>query len=114
MADSSVQGIGQELAREALEIEKELQKITEQLEAKKQDLRDFANGKKLRITVEGVGLVDITEPRKASEKVVLVLDDKKLQEAPELRAKLLQKGVAKETVQKTPAMKASVRLKLNV
>lgn len=131
----------QELARTALELQIQYDKISEQLEAKKEELRVLANGRILNIVVEGVGKVDITAPRAGSEKVtftfnedklaqaqelraklletglakeVLVINEEKLEKSPAIRQKLIEKGVMAEEVKKVSAAKASVRIKPNV
>jgi len=111
---TAVTDIGQDLAKEALELQIQSQELADKLDAKKEELRDLANGKKMNITVEGLGKIDVTEPRQGSEKVVLTFDEERLKTVPELRQKLLDKGVAKEEVKKTPPARASVRIKPNV
>ena len=137
----SATAVKQDLAKEALQLQLELDKITEKLDEKKEELRSLANGKKLNIVVEGVGKVDVTEPRAGSDKVVLSFDEDKLGKVPELRKKLVESGVAKEVlvindekldkipalkvkllekgvmteeIKKVSAAKASVRIKPNV
>ena len=114
MATSTVTNVAQELAREALELQVRANELVARLDEKKEELRSLANGKKLNVVVEGLGKIDVTEPRAGSESVVLVVNEEKLNETPELRAKLIQKGIAKEEVKKTPAAKASVRITPNV
>ena len=129
----------QELAREALELQAKFNEASEQLEAKKEELRVLANGRILNIVVEGTGKVDITAPRAGSEKAVLsfnedrvtdvlrkklvesgvakevlVINDKKLAKIPDLQQKLVEKGVLEEEIKKVSAAKASVRIKPNV
>ena len=106
--------LGQDLAKAALDLQVKSVELAAELDAKKEELRDLANGKKMHIVVEGLGKVDITEPRDGSEKVVMIFDEERLKGMPELRAKLIEKGVAKEDVKKTAPARASVRLKPNV
>jgi len=114
MATSSVTNVAQELAREALELQVQANGLAARLDEKKEELLSLANDKKMNILVEGLGKVDITEPREGSESVVLVFNEEKLNESPELRAKLIQKGIAKEEVKKQSAARASVRITPNV
>lgn len=104
----------QELARHALELQAEILRLQSQLNEDKDGLRAAANGNKLELTIEGVGEVRVSKPREGSEKIVLTLDEDRLNQVPELRGKLLETGVAKEEVKKTPAAKASVTIKPNV
>lgn len=114
MATSTVTNVAQELAREALELQVQANELAARLDEKKEELRNLANGKKMNIVVEGLGKVDVIEPREGSESVVLVFNEEKLNESPELRAKLIQKGIAKEEVKKQSAARASVRITPNV
>ena len=138
---SNVAEAKQELAREAISLQVELNKISDRLDEKKEELRDLANGKIMNIIIEGLGKVDVTEPRAGADKVtftfdedklteipnlrkklvekgvakeVLVIDDEKLGKIPELKQKLLEKGVMAEKIKKVSAAKASVRIKPNV
>ena len=133
--------VKRELAREAIGLQIELDEISDRLNEKKEELRDLANGKTMNIIVEGLGKVDVTEPRAGTDKVtftfdedkltkipdlrkklvekgvakeVLVIDDEKLGKIPELKQKLLEKGVMAEKIKKISAAKASVRIKPNV
>lgn len=133
--------IKQDLAKEALQLQSQMDELTKELNEKKDELRSLANGKKLNIVVEGIGKVDITEPRAGSDKVtfsfdedklgkvpelrkklvdvgiakeVLVINDEKLAKAATLKVKLLEKGVMTEETKKVSAAKASVRIKPNV
>lgn len=130
-----------EVARKALELHIECSRITEQLEKKKDELRQLAGGKKLNIVVDGLGKIDVTEPRAGSvepivsiveekllkspelrqrlisigiAKEVLVVDHAKLGEMPELKQKLMDKGIVCEEMKKVSAAKASVRIQPNV
>jgi hypothetical protein len=136
---SNATEVKQELAKEALQLQAEVDELTSRLDAKKEELRELANGKKLNIVVGGVGKIDITEPRSGGTKVVfnfnedkiseimrkklleaeiakevLVINEEKLGKAPALKDKLVEKGVVREEIKKVSAAKASVRIKLNV
>lgn len=102
------------VATQALELQKQINELANQLNDKKDELRDIANGNKIEITIEGLGKVNVSSPREGSEKVVLTFDEDRLKQIPELKAKLLEKGIAKEEIKKTPAAKASVTIKPNV
>lgn len=103
-----------ELARELLEIQSQINVLTVQLDAKKDEMREIANGNKMVTTVEGVGIVSVTAPREGSEKLIIVLDEDRLTSVPDLKAKLMEKAIIKEEIKKSPPAKASVTIKLNV
>ena len=111
---TAVAEVGQDLAKEALDLQVKVNELAKALDEKKEELREFANGKKMNITVEGVGKIDITEPREGSETPILIFDEERLAVLPELRQKLIDKGVAKEDVRKVAPARASVRIKPNV
>jgi hypothetical protein len=104
----------QEIAREALDLQVRLNELQVELNEKKEELRSLANGTKKEIVVEGVGKINISAPFGGSEKPILVFDEERLNKIPELRAKLIDKGVAKEDVKKVPASAAKVTIKPNV
>lgn len=104
----------QEVAQAALELQIEINAVKAKLDAKKVELRDLANGSKKEIVVEGVGKINISAPFDGSETPVLLFDEERLNKSPELRAKLIEKGVAKEDVKKVPASVAKVTIKPNV
>jgi hypothetical protein len=111
---TTVDNIGQELASAALDLQTEMEELQTRLEAKKEELRDLANGQKLNIEVAGKGRVDVTEPRDGSEIVKFVIDEERVAQVTGLRAMLVEKGVAKEETKQVPPAKASVRIKPNV
>jgi len=111
---SAVQTVGQELAKAALSLQVQVAGLQIELDVKKEELREFANGKKLNIIIEGLGKIDVTEPRAGSEKTILTIDEKRVLEVDGLKDMLVKKGVAKEEIKKTPPAKASVRIKPNV
>ena len=104
----------QELAEAALRLQIKVDEAQAELDEKKEELRKLANGGKLRIVVEGLGKVDITEPRKGSEKIVLTIDEEKIAKVERLKDLLIKKGVAKEEVKQTSPAKASVKITPNV
>lgn len=106
--------VGTQLATEALQLQIDVRQLTTQLEAKKDELRQYANGNKLEIVVADLGKVHISTPRQGSEKVVLVFDEERIRTVPELRQMMLDKGIAKEEIKKTPAARASVTIEPNV
>ena len=77
-------------------------------------MRDLAAGDKLEIEVQGKGVVRVTKPRSGSEKMVLTFNKEVLEKSPELKKKLIDKGVAKEELKRTPPAVASVSIKPNV
>lgn len=102
------------IAAKALELQKQINSLATKLDAVKDELRELANGNKLKIVVEGSGVVDVSSPREGSEKIVLTFDEEKLKQIPDLKTKLLEKGVIKEVVSKVSAARASVSIKPNV
>lgn len=114
MAQTETQSHKEIVATQALELQKQINTLTTQLGEKKDELRDIANGNKLEIIIEDLGKVNISTPREGSEKVVLTFDEDKLRQIPELKAKLLEKGIAKEDIKHIAAAKASVTIKPNV
>lgn len=110
---TAVESVGQELASDALDLQVEMEALQARLDAKKEELREFANGSKLNIEVAGKGRVDITEPRDGSEKITFVIDEERVAQVEGLKAMLVEKGVAKEEKKQIPPAKASVRIKPN-
>lgn len=111
---ATMEATEQELARSALSLQADINKFTEQLKARKEELRDLANGHKKEIVVEGVGKINISAPFGGSETPVLIFDEERLNQSPELRKKLIEKGVAKEDVKKVAPSAAKVTIKPNV
>jgi len=111
---SSLEATEQEVARSTLDIQARMNGLKTELEAKKLELRELANGQKKEIIVDGVGKINISAPFGGSEKAILVFDEERLNQSPELRKKLIEKGVAKEDVKKVPASAAKVTIKPNV
>jgi len=110
---TTVEGIGQELAAEAIDLQIALNEAQERLDAKKEELRKLANGMKMNIEVAGKGRVDVTEPREGSEQIKFVIDEERVGQVPGLKAMLVEKGVAKEEKKQIPPAVASVRIKPN-
>lgn len=104
----------QELARLAIDIQFRMNGLKTELDAKKIELREIANGRKKEIIVEGVGKINVSAPSEGSETPILVFDEERLNTIPALRAKLIEKGVAKEDVKKVSASVAKVTIKPNV
>lgn len=104
------------LATEALELQKTIVGLSADLDKIKAQLRDVANGEKLKITIPGRGEVLITSPRKGGEKTgtKIVLDEDRLNSVPELKSKLLAKGVIVENDVISTSAAASVTIKPNV
>jgi len=103
-----------ELATSTLEIQARINELTDELKGKKNELRDLANGLKKEIVVEGVGKINVSAPFEGSEKPILIFNEERLVGSPELRQKLIEKGVAEESVKKVPASVAKVTIKPNV
>jgi hypothetical protein len=102
------------VATEALEIQKQITELTKKLDGIKDDLRGIANGNTLEVVIPGLGKVNVSTPREGSETSVLVFDEDKLAVVPELKQKLLDKGIARMEVKKVAPAKASVTIKPNV
>jgi len=86
------------IATEALDLQIELNSITKTLDEKKERLRELANGQTLQVVVENLGKVNITAPRVGTQKVELNINEDKVQKIPELRDKLIEKGIAKQVL----------------
>ena len=111
---ATIEATEQEIARAALTLQAQINQFTEQLKTRKEELRNLANGQKKEIVVEGVGKVNISAPFAGSETPILVFDEERLNQSPDLRKKLIEKGVAKEDIKKVPASAAKVTIKPNV
>ena len=90
--------IATKIATEALKLQIQLNIITAELELQKETLRELANSKIMRIVVDNLGKIDVTVPRMGSEKVELDINEERLQKIPELREKLIEKGIAKQVL----------------
>jgi hypothetical protein len=86
------------IATEALNIQIELDNIAATLEEKKEQLRELAGGKTKQIVVENLGKINITAPRVGSQKVELNINEDQIQKVPDLRDKLIEKGIAKQVL----------------
>jgi microsomal dipeptidase-like Zn-dependent dipeptidase len=111
---TTLEATEQDVARAALDLQARMNELKGELGSKKEELRKLANGTKKEIVVEGIGKVNISAPFEGSEKPILVFDEERLNKIPELRQKLIDKGVAKEDVKKVPATAAKVTIKPNV
>lgn len=111
---TTIEATEQEVARAALDLQARMNELKTELDARKEELRGLANGKKKEIVVEGIGKINVSAPFEGSETPILVFDEERLNQIPELRAKLIDKGVAKEDVKKVPATAAKVTIKPNV
>lgn len=99
------------IATEALAIQKQLNQLNDQLSKIKETLRELAQGKTKEIVVDGVGRVNISIPFAGSETDILVLDERKLIDDPELRQRLVEEGIAKQDVKRVPSCVAKVTIK---
>lgn len=88
----------EQVAKEALELRIEADRINRRLEWKKEELRKFADGDKLQVEISGLGVINVTQPRIGTQKIELNINEDKLAKIPELRQKLIDLGIAKETV----------------
>jgi hypothetical protein len=104
----------QELACLALSTQAEMNALKIKLDAVKAELRTFANGSKKEIQVEGHGKINVSAPFGGSETPILVFDEERLNQSPDLRKKLIEKGIAKEDIKKVAATKAKVTIKPNI
>lgn len=111
---STITDTEQGIARAALDLQSRMTELKNELNSRKEELRGLANGQKKEIVVEGVGKINISAPFAGSETPILVFNEEKLTDLPDLRQKLIQKGVAKEDVKKVPATAAKVTIKPNV
>ena len=87
---ASLEATEQEVARSALDIQAQINGLTAELKSKKVELRELANGQKKEIVVEGVGKINVSAPFGGSEKAILVFDEERLNQSPELRKKLIE------------------------
>ena len=111
---STIAATEQEIAQSALDLHSRLGELQTEMNAKKEELRGLANGQKKEIVVEGVGKINISAPFDGSETPILVFNEEKLTPHPEIRQKLIDKGVAREDVKKVPATAAKVTIKPNM
>ena len=102
------------LATKAITMQAEMNRLKEQLDAVKVELREIANGSKKEITVQESGKINISAPFAGSEKSILVFDEERLNQSPDIRKKLIEKGIAKADIKKVAASKAKVTIKPNV
>jgi hypothetical protein len=114
MSVTTIEMAEQDVAAEALKLQKQINEITALLEVKKTELRKIANGSKFEIIVEGVGKINVSSPSMGSESTVLTLDIDRLKSVPELRQKLLDKGIIREEIKKSSPSTARVTIKPNV
>lgn len=103
-----------EVATEALQLQKQIDDLNEKLASKKDLIREYAAGDKKTITIEGLGKVTVSKPREATDKLVTILDEARLENVPDLKQKLIDKGIIKEEIKSSPGAKASVSIKPNV
>jgi hypothetical protein len=103
-----------QIAADTLDVKSKMDVLNRELDAKKELLRQFANGDNFEIVVEGKGKIRVSKPREAKEEEILVVNETKLNEVPDLKDKLIQKGVIKKEIKKSSAAKASVIVEANV
>jgi hypothetical protein len=104
----------EEIAKEVLKIYKQIEDLKVPLEAYKDSLRDMANGQILDIVIDSLGKVSITKPRESVEKIILGLNESKINANKDLKKMLIDKGIITEETTKTSPAKASVNIKPNV
>ena len=105
-----------ETARNALELHVQITDLTSKLTDCKDELRRIAAGETLKIAVPGVGEVSVSKPRKGGNitGTKMALDEDKLNAAPDLKKKMIDKGlIIVSDIISTPAS-ASITLKPNV
>ena len=102
------------LATEALEIQKQANGLLDSLDLIKNQFREYAQGQKFNMVVEGLGKIDVSKPRESTQSVTIQLNKEKLDEHADVKAKLLKAGIIAEIVSNTSAAKASVSIKPNV
>lgn len=114
MTAAKLETAEQELATNAIEAQRQINQLTAVLNDLKEELRHIANGYKKDITVDGVGKINISAPFGGKETPVLVIDEERLNQSPDLRSKLIDKGIAKQEIKKVAASVAKVTIKPNV
>lgn len=102
------------LAKEALVLKIQLDPIATQLDACKTKLRDLAAGKLVECKIPGSGLVRVTRGKDSSESETVTVNLKRLEEAPELKAALVKKGVIVIEKKHVGGSKPSVCIEPNV
>lgn len=106
--------IEQDLARRAIDAQIAFNNAKDSLDALKEELREIANNDKIQIIVENHGTVSVSVPYPGKETTVLVFDHDKLNQLPDIKKKLIEKGIAVEEIKKVPASSAKVTIKPNV
>lgn len=114
MTAATLETAEQELAINAIEVQRQINQLTAELNQLKAELRHIANGSKREIVVDGVGKINISAPFGGSETPILVIDEDRLNQSPDLRSKLIDKGIAKQEIKKVAASVAKVTIKPNV
>lgn len=101
----------QELASDAIDIQRQLNQLNERLSKVKEALRELAKGSTKEILVDGAGKVSISVPFAGSEIEILILDELKLNDQPDLKQRLIDEGIAKKDIKRVPACVAKVTIK---
>lgn len=101
------------LAREAINLKQQIDELTKSLDSKKEELRQLADSRKLKIVAAGLGIILVSAPRSESRKSTLVFNEKRLENIPELKKRLIDSQVLVYEDVITPAAKASVTIKPN-
>lgn len=105
-----------EIVTKLLDLQQRYDIISGEIEQQKKEIRNIANGEKMEISIPGSGSVTVSKPRKGGvvTGVSLSIDEERLNSVPDLRHKLLEKGILKETEKISAPAAASVTIKLNV
>lgn len=103
-----------EVCSQILDLQGEIDALTDELNELKVQVRAWAGGETWTCDVPGKGSILVSKPRETPEYVATKLNEEKLNEFPDLRKKLLEKGLITETVVKATVSKASVGVKRNV
>lgn len=104
------------IAAEAIELQRTINGLVADLDVKKDQLRTIANGDILKLTVPNMGTVSVTRPREGGVKTGtrIKFNEDRLSLIPELKQKLLDKGIIVEEDIISTAAVASVTIKPNV
>lgn len=102
------------ICSQMLDIQGEIDALAKELDELKTQVRDLAGGDTWTCDVPGKGSVLVSKPRESEDKIVTTLNEDKLNEFPDLRKKLLDKGMITEKTVKGSVSKAAVAVKRNV
>lgn len=96
----------------AIEIYRKIKNLNVELDEHKEFFREYAKGEKFEVLIKQLGKLTVSKPTTIAEKKVITVDLKKLEQSPELKAKLLASGLLKEEVKSASTTAAAVRISL--